>query len=134
MRCDLWVSQNTKLQVRIFIETDDEGNATTLKPPYERLPNSYHGIYPTSYYATHTYVPPIKLPSSDPTKSPLLDSLGNKKLWIFKVIEYFILVFLFFTHFIFQYYNNNFQWYPVKSETRLRNFLENSHGWRRHLQ
>ena len=79
---DLWVSQIAKLQVHIFIETDDEGNATTLKPPYERLPNSYHGIYPTSYYATHTYVPPIKLPSSDPTKPPLLDSLGNKELWI----------------------------------------------------
>ena len=50
---------------------------STLKPPYERLPNSYHGIYPTSYYATHTYIPPIKIPSPDPTKAPLFDSLGK---------------------------------------------------------
>ena len=104
---DLWVSEIAKLQVHLFIETNDDGNATTLKPPYERLPNSYHGIYPTSYYATHTYVPPIKLPSSDPPKPPLLHSLGNKELWIL-VFRLLCLVFIFFHHFIFHYFDNTF--------------------------
>ncbi len=29
-------------------------------PPYARLPQSYRNFLPASYYATHTYVPPIK--------------------------------------------------------------------------
>ena len=40
----------------IFIAGTADGDAS---PPYDRLPDNYYDLYPTSYYATHTHVPPL---------------------------------------------------------------------------
>ena len=75
----LWILQSVYESTikSLHVSDQKEDELSTLKPPYERLPNSYHGIYPTSYYATHTYVPPIKIPSPDVTKAPIFDTLGE---------------------------------------------------------
>ena len=40
-------------------------------PPYERLPDNYYDLYPTSYYATHTHVPPLATTSEQDTSQKL---------------------------------------------------------------
>ena len=45
----------------LAVETQNDVAATAASAaPYARLPQSYQNILPASFYATHTFVPPIK--------------------------------------------------------------------------
>lgn len=46
----------------LAVETQNDVAATAAASaaPYARLPQSYQNILPASFYATHTFVPPIK--------------------------------------------------------------------------
>ena len=46
----------------LAVETQNDvtATATNAAAPYDRLPQSYQNILPASFYATHTFVPPIK--------------------------------------------------------------------------
>lgn len=65
--------------VRIASSSDHDGLAplednlfsasNTVPAPYSSLPDSYRNIHPVSYYATHTYVPPIKNLYKDDTNN-----------------------------------------------------------------
>lgn len=52
-------SLNTISRNSVDVETNSTAEGLSLAP-YDRLPDSYKNVHPTSYYATHTHVEPIK--------------------------------------------------------------------------
>lgn len=44
------------LKNQLLAQTD---NVAVESAPFESLPQSYQSILPTSYYATHTFIPPV---------------------------------------------------------------------------
>ena len=47
-------------QKETFFPDSDQDNLAIETAPYASLPESYQSILPASYYATHTFVPPIE--------------------------------------------------------------------------
>ncbi len=46
--------------MNVVAEANDNIATESHDAPYASLPQSYESVFPASYYATHTFVPPIK--------------------------------------------------------------------------